>query len=164
MMRLIRKLHNQRGVSLLVSLVFFLVCAMVAAVILGSATTNAEKLQHQQEEQQVYYSVSSAAQLLRDKVDNLTITGSELSTQYECSKYYPDNLESIQPERHTNSVSVNPMVVKLNGQEVTQDALLDLLSDGVKAVYMIMLTCAEKKPLLPGKGALPLRMEKIRSM
>ena len=151
MMRLVKKLHNQRGASILVALMFFLVCAMAAAVILGSATTNAEKIQRRQKGQQVYYSVSSAAQLLRDKVNNLTITGSEVFTQYDCNNLVLDTDESISPDREPNTAAVQDMAAVLNGAAVTGDVLIDLLSDGVRAVYTSTLAYAEKTPFISWK-------------
>lgn len=54
------KLNSQRGASLLIALLYFLVCGLVAAVIIGAAMTNVQKLKGAHQRQQAYNSVSSA--------------------------------------------------------------------------------------------------------
>ncbi len=148
MKQAIRKLHTQRGASLLVALMFFLVCAMVAAVIVGSATTNAMKLQQRKEDKQVYNSVSSAAKLLRDKVGQLTMEGSESKVHYGCNDYVADQyteLEGMSPTQEADSTSMTAVISKVNGEAVEDDPLLTLLSQGVQAVYQSDLELATDK-------------------
>lgn len=75
------KLNSQRGASLLIALLYFLVCGLVAAVIIGAAMTNVQKLKGAHQRQQAYNSVSSAAQLIRDEMDVLT----KWLTKVKCS-------------------------------------------------------------------------------
>ena len=84
MTRLSQKLHSKRGASILLALMFFLICGFVGAVVLGSAVTNAEKLQGRKEDQQAYYAVSSAARLIRDALDGASCVGVEEQTIYQC--------------------------------------------------------------------------------
>lgn len=84
MTSLSQKLHSQRGASILLALMFFLICGFVGAVVLGSAVTNAEKVQGRTEEQQAYYAVSSAALLIRDALDGASCVGVEEQTIYQC--------------------------------------------------------------------------------
>ena len=145
MKQAIRKLHTQRGASLLVALMFFLVCAMVAAVIVGSATTNAMKLQQRKEDKQIYNSVSSAAKLLRDKVGQLTMEGSESKVHYGCNDYVADQyteLEGMSPEQEADSTSTTKVVPKLGTEDAADDPLLSLLAEGVQAVYQSDLELA----------------------
>lgn len=79
-----RKLHSERGASLLMALVFFLVCGFVGAVVLGSATTNAQKIQGRQADLQDYYAVSSAARLMRDALEGAACQGREHWDDYGC--------------------------------------------------------------------------------
>jgi Tfp pilus assembly protein PilX len=141
----IRKLHTQRGASLLVALMFFLVCAMVAAVIVGSATTNAMKLQQRKEDKQVYNSVSSAAKLLRDKVGQLTMEGSESKVHYGCNDYTPNtSLYSsdftMSPAQCTDSESVTAVAPMVDDAAVTDDPLLNLLAEGAQKVFQSELS------------------------
>ena len=71
------KLNSQRGASLLIALLYFLVCGLVAAVIIGAAMTNVQKLKGAHQRQQAYNSVSSAAQLIRDEMTRVQYQGVE---------------------------------------------------------------------------------------
>lgn len=85
-MHLVRKkLNSQRGASILLALVFFLVCSFVGAVVLGSAVTNAGKIKGQQADQQGYYAVASAARLIRDALAEVTCEGQEHFLDYSCN-------------------------------------------------------------------------------
>ena len=79
-----RKLHSGRGASILLALVFFLVCGFVGAVILGSATANAQKVRDRRADRQAYYAVSSAARLLRDTLGDSACKGWEDQVTYGC--------------------------------------------------------------------------------
>lgn len=61
-----KKWKSRRGASILIALVFFLLCLMVGAVILTAATASAGQLRTQRQAQQDYLAVSSAARLLQD--------------------------------------------------------------------------------------------------
>lgn len=140
-----RKLHTQRGASLLVALVFFLVCAMVAAVILGSATTNTLKIQQRREKKQVYNSVSSAAKFLRDTMNTVSMEGSETAVHYGCNDYAPDQyhvLIGMSPEQEADAAAAAPVIAKQSGEAVENDALIDLLRQGVQNVYQSKLELA----------------------
>lgn len=77
-MRLIRsKLHDQQRANILLALVFFLLCLMVGGVILASASANAGQAAYDRNDEQACLTVSSAARLLRDQLQNysgITIT------------------------------------------------------------------------------------------
>lgn len=151
MKRVFRKLHTQSGASLLVALVFFLVCAMVAAVIMGSATTNTLKIKQRKEEKQVYNSVSSAAKFLRDTMNTVSMEGSESAVHYGCNDYAPDQyhvLIGLSPEQEADTEDVMPVTAKQSGETVENDALIDLLRQGVQKVYQSRLELAadEKAP------------------
>ncbi len=62
------KLRSQRGASILLALLFFLVCAMVGASVLMAAASNAGKSRSSREEQQKYLTLSSAMQLVCDEL------------------------------------------------------------------------------------------------
>lgn len=60
--------HDERGVSILLALFYFLVCAVVGAIVLTAATVTTGQLVALEKSQQAYYSVTSAAELLRDNI------------------------------------------------------------------------------------------------
>lgn len=68
MRKLRRKLDSESGVSIVIGLVFFLICLTVGAVVLTAATANAGRVTRIEGEQQAYLAVRSAAHLLRDEI------------------------------------------------------------------------------------------------
>ncbi|MEA5142979.1 MAG: hypothetical protein VB023_05295 [Oscillibacter sp.] len=64
-----QKLHSQRGASLVITLLFFLLCLMVAAVTLTAASASVGRTVKQRKEQQAYLSVSSAGELLQREIE-----------------------------------------------------------------------------------------------
>lgn len=70
MEKLLRKLHSQRGETMLMALLLFLVGVMVSAVILAAAISAESDAKAAREEQQAYLTVSSAAELFRDALQS----------------------------------------------------------------------------------------------
>jgi len=74
-MNMIRnKLREKSGVSILMGLLFLLVCLFVGTVALTASTAAAGKLAEQQEREQDYLNVASAARLVKDRICKLTYT------------------------------------------------------------------------------------------
>lgn len=73
-----KKLRSERGASILLALLFFLLCAMVGASVLMAAASNAGKSRSGREEQQKYLTLSSAMQLVCDE-----LTAAEYTAKYE---------------------------------------------------------------------------------
>ena len=69
-----RKLNSQRGASITWALLIFLVCAVVGSVVLTAGTAAAGRMSQQAVSDQRYYCVTSAVQLLIDKIDGETVT------------------------------------------------------------------------------------------
>ena len=57
---------DERGASILIALLFFLVCALVGGVVLTAASVGTGQLVDYEKSQQAYYSTTSAAELLRE--------------------------------------------------------------------------------------------------
>lgn len=81
MNRLKQKLKSESGASILIALLFFLICALVAASLLMAAVSNAGKIKSNQEMHQKYLTVSSALELVCDD-----LTGAEYYGQYSFRK------------------------------------------------------------------------------
>lgn len=58
----------QRGASMPLALLLFLICAMTASIVLMAGTTTAGRASNLAESDQAYYSVTSAANLFRDEL------------------------------------------------------------------------------------------------
>ncbi len=68
MRTIFRKLHNRRGASMLISLLFFMACLTVGSLILGGASASAAKSEGRYADQQNYLAAASAARLLVDEL------------------------------------------------------------------------------------------------
>lgn len=102
MNKIINKLKDHSGASMLIALILFLVCTMVGSAILLSASGNADKMRNRRIEQQRYFSVSSAARLIQSTIGEMVYSGWENNTVYECS----NEDEELHPEKHTDTADV----------------------------------------------------------
>lgn len=78
------KLRSESGASILLALLFFLLCAMVGASVLMAAASNAGKSRSNREEQQKYLTLSSALQLVCDE-----LTAARYTANFDCIKTEP---------------------------------------------------------------------------
>ena len=74
MQKLKQKLKSQRGASITFALLLFMVCAVVGSVVLTAGTAAAGRMSELAKMDQRYYSVTSAAQLLRDTMDGKQVS------------------------------------------------------------------------------------------
>lgn len=93
MKRLSEKLKSRDGASLLISLLVFLLCVMVAATVLAAAVSNAGKARSDRAEQQRYQTLSSAVRLVCDGLEEVEYLGKYNSYTWEdplnnTTKYY----------------------------------------------------------------------------
>ena len=72
-----KKLRSNEGASLVIALLLFLVCAIVASVILTAGTAAAGRLSKKAELDQKYYLVNSAADILAKELEGKTIIKEE---------------------------------------------------------------------------------------
>ena len=68
------KLLSNNGASITFALLIFLVCAIVSAVVLVAGTTAAGRIKGIAETDQRYYAVTSAANLLKDLLDDHSVS------------------------------------------------------------------------------------------
>lgn len=138
-----RKLNSRRGASILLALVFFLISAMVGAVILTAASANVEKVRGRSEEQQAYLSIRSAAALLRDAMKDAKYTGTESKIIYACAKAtdytFPDH------DQHADTYP-DPTLV-LDTAATDKDRLQAELGKMVDAVFRSTLRYTTPRPL-----------------
>ena len=67
--KMLNKLHSRKGASITFALLAFLVCAVISAVLLASASAAAGRASGLAEMDQRYYAVTSAAQLFCDALE-----------------------------------------------------------------------------------------------
>ena len=68
------KLRSETGASITYALLLFLVCAVVGSVVLVAATSASGRLSGLAETDQRYYSVTSAAEYMKDRFDRKEVT------------------------------------------------------------------------------------------
>lgn len=68
------KLRSRQGMTLLLSLLLFLVCAVAGSVALTAGTASSGTISERAELDQRYFSVMSAAELLRETFDGKSVT------------------------------------------------------------------------------------------
>ncbi len=81
MNRLKHKLKSQNGASMLIALLFFLLCSMIGSSILMASVSNAGKSNSNEEQHQIYLALSSAVKLVCDDIENATYTGNYTYTE-----------------------------------------------------------------------------------
>jgi len=67
-----KKLREKSGVSILIGLMFLIVCLTVGTIVLTASTAAAGKLARQRQSEQDYMDVASAARLLKKRIGVLT--------------------------------------------------------------------------------------------
>lgn len=72
-----RKIHNNDGKSILMALLLLLVAVVVSIVIVTAAVSSVMQIDDNRESQQEYLTVSSAAELIRDCLQDVTYTRTE---------------------------------------------------------------------------------------
>ena len=88
--RIQKKLRSEKGASITFGLLLFLVCAVLSAVILVSATTASGRVAGIAATDQRYYSVTSACELLKDTLDGKSASVIEAKVGNENKVYVFD--------------------------------------------------------------------------
>ena len=85
----VTKAKNRKGASLSMAMLLFLVCAVIGAVVLTAGTAAAGRASRLAEMDRRYYSVTSAAELLADKLTGKTVTIEHIRsyTEESCARY-----------------------------------------------------------------------------
>lgn len=86
--RLREKLKSSRGASILMALLFLLVCMMVASSLLMAAVSNAGKIRSDRTEQQKYLTLSSGLRLVCGELEEMAYTG-----EYQYAEWFVENEE-----------------------------------------------------------------------
>lgn len=66
MFSLKKKLHSQRGASMLMAMIFLMFCLLIGGTVLGAATANGSRIEHLVIEQQEFLAQRSAALVMGD--------------------------------------------------------------------------------------------------
>lgn len=90
MRQLREKLNSHRGATILLALLFLLLCMMVAATILMAAVSNAGKAQRSRTEQQKYLTLSSALGFVCDQLEKVEYRGRYTCSHEDIKELIPD--------------------------------------------------------------------------
>lgn len=89
------RMRDERGASIVIALVFFLICAIIGSVVLTAASVNAKAVQTNRDLQQTEFTVGSAAQLVGSQfsavVLNVDYAGSSPSIAVDLDRTDTDN-------------------------------------------------------------------------
>lgn len=127
-----RKLHEQRGASMLMALFLLLVALMVSAVVIAAASSAATTLRSDKTQEQSSLAVSSAAEYVRDaflgKEMDGTITTRGTSTTYtsDSGGAFRDFVSYAVPELYRNQNALPRRTYRLR---LSGDAVEDVWAD-----------------------------------
>ena len=123
MNRIKHKLCSRSGASISFALLLFLVCAVLCSVILAAATAAAGRMAKIAETDQRYYAVTSAAELMKDIINNKTVTVVKVTTSTKTTTY--TNGVAGTPFQNEGSSSSVYLVPDKTGNEVTSADCVD---------------------------------------
>lgn len=109
------KLKSEKGASLSMSLLLFLICAIVSSVVLVAGTAASGRMSGMADSDQRYYSVTSAAGLLKDLMNNKTVSVKRTVVKKQKKKY---NGGTVSPDGTPVNVS-DGTVVSMGADTVT---------------------------------------------
>lgn len=70
MKSIIRKTKDNSGATIIMALLFMLICVMISTVLLATAGTASRDVSRQREQQRAYLAVSSAINVLKDEIES----------------------------------------------------------------------------------------------
>lgn len=91
--RVKRRLVDERGASIVIALVFFMICAVVGSVVLTAATVNSQATTTYRQQRQNEFTVSSASQVLANQLRPQA--GSTVIFTYEGESTDPSGTELV---------------------------------------------------------------------
>ena len=157
MRELRKKLHSQSGASILLALLFLLVCMMTAASVLTAASSNAGKIQSNYEEQQRYLALSSALRLVANQLEQAEYRGRYTVDKWtEIETLIGEDGEALKDENGNDIKEEKPYykIVQRKGLFTCgQLARLKMNADG--SVYLD----GDENPVEEGETVLTLRKE-----
>lgn len=130
-----KKVASRRGASITFALLLFLVCAVISAVVVVSATATAGRMSKMAEMDQRYYAVTSAARLLRDAIEGATVTVTTIAKT--------DTTKTETTDTETGMVTVNEAKVKQpNKYSFAQGAVSSTITDPNESDLPLLIEAA----------------------
>ena len=82
-----KKLRQETGASITFALLLFLICAVVSSVVLTAATAASGRMSNTAEYDQRYYSVTSAAELMKEQLDGKIVSIVKVTESTQTTPY-----------------------------------------------------------------------------
>ncbi|MCH3943657.1 MAG: hypothetical protein LKE37_08430 [Atopobiaceae bacterium] len=121
----IRRSRGERGASIIIALVFLMVCATVAAVVVVGASVNSDRTRKETAEQQGYFALNSALNEAKgmwateDPMKSLVVTVNGSTVSATANSSYADNAVAnwaVQQIKDMKSgLAVTPLTVTVTG-------------------------------------------------
>lgn len=127
-----RKLHEQRGASMLMALFLLLVALMVSAVVIAAASSAATTLRSDKAQEQSSLAVSSAAEYVRDaflgkEMDGTIVTrGTSTTYMSDSGGVFRDFVSYAVPELYGNQNALPRRTYRLR---LSEDTVEDVWAD-----------------------------------
>lgn len=112
-----RKLRSDKGASITFALLIFLVCAVISSVVLVAATASSGRISNQAETDQRYYSVTSAAELLKELIGGSKASVKEVETSFFTTTYGVDSSMITQSDSYEKEDYPTRYYIVENGNE-----------------------------------------------
>ena len=159
MNRIKNKLRSETGASITFALLLFLVCAIISSVVIVAATASGGRLSQLAETDQRYYAVNSAAELLRNVLEEQEVVVTIKTTTetkidqddeiVESGTPTPENV--IEPDNTTSFVTkVAQIVAGVDGIALSNsDSLTLAVSSGISDEATKSALAASITPIAP---------------
>lgn len=94
-----KKLKSNKGVSIIIALLFFMLAFMVTAVVLTSTAANTNRIEKIREEKQAYITTLSVANMIKDILDttDMKVRVLDVNYEHECKHYVSGDKSTHQP-------------------------------------------------------------------
>ena len=171
MKSIVRKTKDNSGATIIMALLFMLVCVMISVVLIAQAGSVAGSIPAQREQQKAYLAVSSAVDLLKNDIENYRFD-KELGA--DSLEMISDGSDAIKPLLEATLTGYKQGSFLLNCEpyndlKVKVDYELNMKgSDGKETKnYRIVLTCSSEakesgKPLYSMKAKFIARSDETK--
>jgi len=111
---MLNRIRSNAGATILIALLFFLMCAVAGSIILAAGTSASGRVSGLIEQEQSYYSVTSAAQLIKGEIEN-----QEFDYYYKASDESKTPIAITNPDSDIAKVLINGGKTILSGSSDT---------------------------------------------
>lgn len=113
-----RKLESKSGAAMLIALIFLLLCSMAGSVVLAASSTSSGRLSNLKKNEQSYYTLSSAAKLLKKEIEGEKYSRYQIFLQDEAQPIVEDYNEEPQNELKNLLQKAADYIFEANGNAV----------------------------------------------